>query len=168
MATVTKNKVLAISVGLLIAGLAIGAMISIYTVPPREVVTTTTTTTATKEIVTTTKEVPREVVTTTTTSTTVTTTTTTTKEVIMKLPDLVKKIQNGEIDVGKDYGMAINQRYHKIHATTLGLTCLTCHVTKVTPEMTFVQVPPEAPGPVDRRVCIGCHLTGPASNLYGP
>lgn len=88
------------------------------------------------------------------------------KEVPMPLQALAEKIRTGEIDVGEEYGMAPDQRFHQIHATTIGMECTRCHVT----EALFEVAPPpaDAPGPVDRRICTGCHMTGPASKLYVP
>ena len=85
-------------------------------------------------------------------------------EVPVSLSELAVQIQNGEIDVGQEYGMALDQRFHEIHATALGMECTRCHVTEAPLEMALP--PSNAPGPIDRRVCLGCHVTGPATNLY--
>jgi hypothetical protein len=93
-----------------------------------------------------------------------------TKEVPMNLPATADAIHKGEIDVGKEYGLALEQRYHKIHTTVLGLECATCHLAKVdaTNKVSSAwNVSPQAPGPVDRRGCLGCHHAGPGSDLYG-
>ena len=100
------------------------------------------------------KEVPKEI----------------TKEVPMNLSSTADAIHKGEIDVGKEYGLALEQRYHKIHTTVLGLECAACHLEKVdaTSKVSSAwNVSPQAPGPVDRRGCLGCHHAGPASDLYG-
>ena len=100
------------------------------------------------------KEAPKEVI----------------KEVPMNLPATADAIHKGEIDVGKEYGLALEQRYHKIHTTVLGLECATCHLAKVdaaNKASSAWNVSPQAPGPVDRRGCLGCHHAGPASDLYG-
>ncbi len=93
-----------------------------------------------------------------------------TKEVPMTLPALAQAIQKGEIDVGTEYGLALEQRYHKIHTTVLGLECATCHLAKIdaTNKVSSAwNVSPQAPGPVDRRGCLGCHHAAPGSDLYG-
>ncbi len=93
-----------------------------------------------------------------------------TKEVPMTLPALAEAIQKGEIDVGTQPGLALEQRYHNIHATVLGLECDACHMEKVdatNKEFSAWNVSPQAPGPVDRRGCLGCHHAGPGSDLYG-
>jgi hypothetical protein len=85
-------------------------------------------------------------------------------KVPVSLSELAKQIRNGEIDVGAEYGMALDQRFHQIHSTTLGMECTRCHVTKAPLEI--APPPSDSPGPIDRRVCLGCHVTGPASELY--
>ncbi len=92
------------------------------------------------------------------------------QEVPMNIPATADAIHKGEIDVGKEYGLALEQRYHKIHTTVLGLECATCHLAKVdaTNKVSSAwNVSPQAPGPVDRRGCLGCHQAGPGSDLYG-
>ncbi|MGQ9630545.1 MAG: hypothetical protein ACUVXI_09560 [bacterium] len=87
---------------------------------------------------------------------------------------LAEKIRKGEIDVGKEYGMASDRRYHKIHAEVVGLECNSCHIGKVSARMEPfaarppVDISPEAPETVDRRVCLGCHLAGPGKDIYSP
>ena len=88
------------------------------------------------------------------------------KEVPVSLSELAKQIRNGEIDVGKEYGMAFDQRFHQIHAIALGMECTRCHVTKAPLEIEMAPLGIGSPGPIDRRVCLGCHVTGPASALY--
>ncbi len=94
-----------------------------------------------------------------------------TKEVPMTLPVLAEKIKSGEIDVGTEDGLAFDQRYHNIHNVVLGLGCSSCHIAEVdaTNEVFSAwNVSPQAPGPVDRRGCLGCHsVGGPATAFYG-
>jgi hypothetical protein len=92
------------------------------------------------------------------------------KEVPMSLPATAEAIKKGEIDVGKEYGLALEQRYHKIHTTVLGLECATCHLAKVDAKnkvFSAWNVSPQAPGPVDQRGCLGCHHAGLGGDLYG-
>lgn len=85
------------------------------------------------------------------------------------LADLARSIRNREIDVGDEYGMAEDQRFHVIHSDVIGMMCTQCHVEEAPLEMAQVlNISAEAPGPADRRVCLGCHLTGPAAKLYEP
>ncbi len=137
----TRRNVTLISIAILVVGLVVGGIIG-WAAFPREVV----------------KEVPKEV------------TKEITKEVPMNLPATAEAIRKGEIDVGTEYGLGLEQRYHKIHTTVLGLECATCHLAKVdaTNKVSSAwNVSPQAPGPVDRRGCLGCHHAGPASDLYG-
>lgn len=100
------------------------------------------------------------------------------KDASVSLPSVAEKIQKGQIDVGgkakKAYGMADDQRFHRIHADVLGLECATCHAEKLPLGVEIFSVRPavdlstEAPGPVDRRVCLGCHTAGPGRHFYGP
>lgn len=83
-----------------------------------------------------------------------------------QLSILAEGIRTGEIDVGTEYGMASNQRFHRIHATVIGMVCTQCHVKEAPLEIASASA--GAPGPVDRRVCIGCHTTGPATKMYAP
>ena len=87
----------------------------------------------------------------------------------VSLSALAKSIQDGEIDVGDEYGMAEDQRFHVIHSDVVGMKCTQCHVQEAPLEVAQpLNISDEAPGPVDRRVCLGCHLTGPATKLYEP
>ena len=86
------------------------------------------------------------------------------------LPETANAIAEGTINVGNEYGLAPDQRYHNIHTTVLGLECATCHITKVDATNRVVsawKVSPRAPGPVDQRGCLGCHNAGPGNDLYG-
>jgi len=89
-------------------------------------------------------------------------------------PSTAEKIRKGEIDVGKEYGMAPDKRFHRIHADTVGLECSTCHADRIPASAQVFSVPPAvdissaSPGAVDRRVCQGCHIAGPAREIYGP
>lgn len=90
------------------------------------------------------------------------------------LPGLAERIRTGQIDVGTQYGMAPDRRYHRIHADVLGLDCATCHAEKFPAGTEIFAVPMavdvsrNSPAPVDRRVCIGCHTGGIGSKVYGP
>lgn len=145
----TRRNVTLISITILVVGLVVGGIIG-WAAFPREVVKEVP-----KEVI---KEVPKEVI------------KEVTKEVPMNLPTLAQKIENGEIDVGTEYGLGLDQRYHRIHATVLGLECTTCHISKPdTAQTVFTaqDVSPQAPGPVDKRACLGCHRAGPGSDVYG-
>ncbi len=88
-----------------------------------------------------------------------------------KVKELAQKIKSGEIDVGTEDGLGLDQRYHKIHATVLELECVTCHTGEPDTTLTVFSaqdVSPQAPGPVDRGGCLSCHrAAGLASEVYG-
>lgn len=84
----------------------------------------------------------------------------------VSLSRLARQIQAGEIDVGDEYGMGEDQRFHVIHVDTIRMSCRQCHVDEA-PYEVAVPLSDEA-DPVDRRVCLGCHLNGPARPLYDP
>ncbi len=81
------------------------------------------------------------------------------------LEEIAEQIRSGEIDVGDEFGMEKDQRFHRIHADAIGMDCSQCHVDEAPYE---VAPATSKEGPVDRRVCLGCHLTGPATLLYEP
>ncbi len=85
----------------------------------------------------------------------------------VSLDRLAREIRAGKIDVGEEYGMEREQRFHVIHADTLNMKCTQCHVEEAPYELGD---PPynEDEGPSDRRVCLGCHLTGPGFPMYEP
>jgi hypothetical protein len=82
------------------------------------------------------------------------------------LAALAEQIRDGEVDVGDEFGMALDQRFHVIHTDVIEMDCSQCHVEEAPYEI--AQPSEDAPSPVDRRVCLGCHLTGPATKFYEP
>lgn len=93
--------------------------------------------------------------------------------VYASLSDLAEDIRTGEVDVGDDYTMALDGRYHTIHSTELELGCLSCHVGSEYGEETQYQRSDKVPirgavGVVDRAICLGCHReNGIAHELFG-
>ncbi len=100
--------------------------------------------------------------------------TTPAKEGGASFSSVAEKIRKGEIDVGKSYGMAPDRRFHKIHEGVVGLECATCHAEKVPASaepftaQPAVDISSQSPAPIDRRACLGCHLSGPGRNVYAP
>ncbi len=82
------------------------------------------------------------------------------------LSKLAKDIRNGKIDVGTEYSVDYNDdRFHKIHADTLGLNCSTCHAGKqYQPDFVLLRKYEEEAGEprrkLDRAPCLGCHQAG--------
>lgn len=79
------------------------------------------------------------------------------------LASLAKSIRDGDTDVGDEYGMGVGERFHEIHEV-VDVECSQCHVSDLSYEL--AQPNEDAPDPVDRRGCLGCHLNGPATILY--
>jgi len=94
-------------------------------------------------------------------------------QVPMNLKDTAEAIAAGEVDVGEEYGMEDGQRYHTIHQEVLGLKCSSCHVDAYADDYVYqrrYKVPVrDAPGPVDRGLCLGCHKENGVAEtkLYG-
>lgn len=82
------------------------------------------------------------------------------------LTDLARMIRDGEIEITAEYGMGEDQRFHVIHSDIIDMSCKQCHVREAPFEIGLPYVEDEKP--VDRRVCLGCHLNGPATPLYDP
>lgn len=89
------------------------------------------------------------------------------------LTDLAEGIRSGDVDVGDDYSMDLEGRYHVIHADELELSCFSCHVgDEYTMETQYQRADKtsvmEPAGVVDRGMCLGCHREeGIAHELYG-
>jgi|GEM_PF-3045943 len=90
------------------------------------------------------------------------------------LAELAKAIQDHSpsVPVGDKINTAFGARFHNIHAVTMGLPCTNCHVGPAyAQDYLYVrkyELPPGAPGVVDRSTCLGCHKEGGvASAWYG-
>ena len=87
----------------------------------------------------------------------------------VSLSEIARSIRDGEIDVGDEYGMAEGQRFHVIHADVIDMKCTQCHVQDAPLEVAQpLNISDDAPGVVDHRICLGCHLNGPGEKLYTP
>ena len=158
----TRTQTIAMGAALLVVGLLIGTfLLGRAVISPKEVIKEVPKE-VTREVV---KEVPKEV----TKEVPKQVTKVVVKEVPMTLSNLAEAIRRGEIDVGDEYGMGLDQRYHKIHTAVLGMACESCHTTELTHgDVVFFDrdTSPTNPGPVDRRSCQGCHGAGSASAIY--
>lgn len=85
---------------------------------------------------------------------------------VLTLAALAAGIRAGDVDAGDEFGVGMGQRFHTIHAELVGMACTQCHVDEAPDEV--APAPEGAPGVVDRRVCVGCHLNGPATPLFDP
>ena len=77
----------------------------------------------------------------------------------------VAPVVKAEETEDEDFGMALDQRFHLIHADQ-AMECTQCHVEEAPLEV--AQPSSDAPGAVDRRICLGCHMNGPAPKFYEP
>ncbi len=82
-----------------------------------------------------------------------------------ELGRVAERIRNGSIDVGGAYSMHLGKgRFHRVHATVLGISCSTCHGGTRYPDDYFLvekaSPMPGAPGVIDRNACLGCHRAG--------
>ena len=87
-----------------------------------------------------------------------------------KVREVARKVGSGEADVGSESGLQVGGRYHNIHTAELDMECADCHLSEPSTTQTvfFAQDgSPQAPGAVDRQVCLQCHQGGGASDLYG-
>lgn len=87
------------------------------------------------------------------------------------IPQTVKAIKSGKINVGKTTGMEPGKRFHNIHNKVFGLKCESCHISDFAPDYTYQKKYKDIDGMghVDRGICLGCHKeNGPANTkLYG-
>ena len=80
----------------------------------------------------------------------------------------VPPVVREEVAEDEDFGMALDQRYHRLHADA-PMECTQCHVQEAPLEVAQPSSDAaEAIGPVDRRICLGCHMNGPAPSFYEP
>ncbi len=97
------------------------------------------------------------------------------------LLEMSEAIQEGTIDVGKQYDMhKRNGRFHLIHSENIGMECESCHVSEsfakdfmvVNRDNELLKAQGEGKGSkaevLDRAVCLGCHKQGGiATPWYG-
>lgn len=75
------------------------------------------------------------------------------------LSDLIRE---GDMDLGKDYGIQVGGRFHRVHAKVMAMECASCHAGFSFPKdlqyLRREEFPIASyPGAVDRGVCLGCH-----------
>ncbi|MGA7181272.1 MAG: hypothetical protein WBX11_17025 [Thiobacillaceae bacterium] len=86
----------------------------------------------------------------------------------MTLGKTAEAIRKGEVNVGKEYSLGDEGRYHKIHVDKLGIKCNGCHTAEAYPDNYLFLRKAEFPEMVDggrvkaveRAKCIGCHSEG--------
>lgn len=94
-----------------------------------------------------------------------------------KPPSLAKtaeSIRKGEINVGKEYSLGEEGRFHKIHHEVLGMKCAACHTFDAYPQKHLFLRKAEFPKKVDgekvkaveRPKCISCHSDGSVATTF--
>lgn len=100
----------------------------------------------------------------------------------LNLRKTAEAIRAGSIDVGKEYSLKEQGRFHRVHAAVLGLNdetvldikCGGCHSTNTYPDSYLYLRKAEFPRTVDsekvkavqRHFCIGCHSGGSVSTVF--
>jgi len=87
---------------------------------------------------------------------------------------IASQIREGDLELDKQYTMALGGRFHHIHTKLMAVKCATCHEGVTFPEnIQFLrreEFPLAAyPGAVDRGTCMGCHRGegSLATRIYG-
>ncbi len=83
-------------------------------------------------------------------------------------------IRAGTINVGKEYSLTEEGRYHKIHNEILGMKCKGCHTHDAYPDSYLNLSKDEFPKTVDGEKtkavepakCIGCHSEGNVATVF--
>ena len=87
---------------------------------------------------------------------------------------IASQIREGDLELDKQYTLALGGRFHHIHTKLMAVKCATCHEGVTFPEnIQFLrreEFPLAAyPGAVDRGTCMGCHRGegSLATRIYG-
>jgi hypothetical protein len=92
----------------------------------------------------------------------------------MNLRKSAEAIRAGTVNVGKEYSLSDEGRFHKIHADTLGIKCGGCHTNDAYPDsylyLRKAEFPETVAGEkvkaVERAKCIGCHSEGNVATVF--
>ena len=88
---------------------------------------------------------------------------------IGQLADAVRH-NNPDLHLGGLYNTQFGGRFHNIHVAAIGLPCSNCHVGPAfAHDYLYVrktELPPGAPGMVDRSSCLGCHKEGGVADAW--
>jgi hypothetical protein len=92
----------------------------------------------------------------------------------MNLRKSAEAIRQGKVNVGKDYSLGEEGRFHQVHEKVLGIKCGGCHSDEVYPEgflyLRKGEFPKKVAGEkvktVSRAVCIGCHTEGSVGTAF--
>ncbi len=94
----------------------------------------------------------------------------------MNLRKTSEAIRAGTVNVGKEYSLREEGRFHQIHVETLGIKCGGCHSNEAYPDnylyLRKSEFPRQVAGEkekvkaVERAKCIGCHSDGNVATVF--
>lgn len=92
----------------------------------------------------------------------------------MNLRKTAEAIRSGTVNVGKEYSLREEGRFHQIHVETLGIKCGGCHSNEAYPGnylyLRKAEFPHMVAGEklkaVERAKCIGCHSDGNVATAF--
>lgn len=92
----------------------------------------------------------------------------------MNLRKTAEAIRAGKVDLGKNYSLAEEGRFHKVHTEVLGMKCGGCHANDAYPDNYLYLRKSEFPHvvagekvkAVERAKCIGCHSEGNVATTF--
>lgn len=92
----------------------------------------------------------------------------------MNLRKTAEAIRGGTVNVGKEYSLREEGRFHQIHVETLGIKCSGCHSNDAYPDNYLylrkgefpTMVAGEKLKAVERAKCIGCHSDGNVATVF--
>ena len=92
----------------------------------------------------------------------------------MNLHKTAEAIRAGAVNVGKEYSLSDEGRFHKVHTEVLGMKCSGCHSADAYPDnylyLRKAEFPKTLAGEkvkaVERAKCIGCHSDGSVATVF--
>ena len=92
----------------------------------------------------------------------------------MNLRKTAEAIRAGTVNIGKEYSLSDEGRFHKVHMEVLGMKCSGCHTDDAYPDnylyLRKAEFPHAAAGEkvkaVERAKCIGCHSEGSIATVF--
>lgn len=92
----------------------------------------------------------------------------------MNLRKTAEAIRGGTVNVGKEYSLREEGRFHQAHVETLGIKCGGCHTNDAYPDdylyLRKAEFPQQVKGEklkaVERAKCIGCHSDGNVATAF--
>jgi hypothetical protein len=92
----------------------------------------------------------------------------------MNLRKTAEAIRAGTVNIGKEYSLSDEGRFHKVHTEVLGMKCGGCHANDAYPDNYLYLRKSEFPHvvagekvkSVERAKCIGCHSDGNVATVF--